>query len=200
VSGATGILGMNQDFYLYDSTTVGGIDKKYINGVKFTVREVIDINHFSFVIPNAYASSNETGGGNTIYISSLIHGFNTVQTNTKKDILNRSINLEGENYAFVTCPQLDTMKNTGSVSNIFARITLDQAPGYVCFNFLSEPKQFNQVPLDSLGELEFSVVNHDNSLYEFNDLDFSFTLEITEVVDTSDLFNISSRRGIVDVS
>jgi hypothetical protein len=200
VSGATGILGMNQDFYLYDSTTVGGIDKKYINGVKFTVREVIDLNHFSFVIPNAYASSSETGGGNSVYISSLIHGFNTVQTNTKSDVLNRSINLEGENYAFVTCPQLDTMKNTGSVSNIFARITLDQAPGYVCFNFLSEPKQFNQVPLDSLGELEFSVVNHDNSLYEFNDLDFSFTLEITEVVDTSDLFNISSRRGIVDVS
>lgn len=200
VSGSTGILGMNHNFYLYDSTTVGGIDKKYINGVQFTVREVIDLNHFSFMIPNAYATSTETGGGNNVYISSLIHGFNTVQTNTKSDILNRSINLEGENYAFLTCPQLDTMKNTGSVSNIFARITLDQAPGYVCFNFLSEPKQFNQVPLDSLGELEFSVVNHDNSLYEFNDLDFSFTLEITEVVDTSDLFNISSRRGIVDVS
>lgn len=198
--GATGIIGMNHDFYLYDATSVGGIDKKYINGNKFTVRDVIDLNNFTFVISNAYASSSETGGGNNIYISSLLHGFNTVQTNTKSNILNRSINLEGENYAFVTCPQLDTMKNTGSVSNIFARITLDQAPGYVCFNFLSEPKQFNQVPLDSLGELEFSVVNHDNSLYEFNDLDFSFTLEITEVVDTSDLFNISSRRGIVDIS
>jgi len=200
VAGATGIIGMNQNFYLYGVSSVGGISSNFINGISFTVREILDANNFSFMIPGAFATSSQQGGGNTVYISSLIHGFNTTQTNTKSDLLNRSINLEGENYAFLTCPQLDTMKNTGSVTNIFARITLDQSPGYICFNFLSEPKQFNQVPLASLAELEFSVVNHNNTLYEFNDLDFSFTLEITEVVDTSDLFNISSKRGVVDIS
>jgi hypothetical protein len=196
----TGIIGMSNDFYLYGVASLGGILSKDINGIKFTVRDIIDINTFTFMISNIFATLTETGGGDSVFISSYLHGYNGTQTNTKNSLLNRSINLEGENYSFLTCPQLDTMKNTGSVSNIFARISLDQAPGYVCFNFLSEPKQFNTVPLDLLSELEFSVVNHDGSFYEFNDLDFSFTLEITEVQDTTELFNHSSRRGISDVS
>jgi hypothetical protein len=200
----TGIIGMSNNFYLYGvtspTTDVGGIPTTSINGVQFKVRDIIDANNFTFVIPNNFSTSSVTGGGNNIFISSFLHGYTGTQTNTKNDLLNRSINLQGENYAFLTCPQLDTMKNTGSVSNIFARISLDQPPGYVCFSFLSEPKQYNDTPLSNLSELEFSVVNHDNSLYEFNDLDFSFVLEITEVIDTSNLFNHSSRRGIVDMS
>ena len=34
--------------------------------------------------------------------------------------------------------------------------------------------------------------------YEFNDLDYSFTLQITEVIDITDNFNLSSKRGIID--
>jgi hypothetical protein len=86
--------------------------------------------------------------------------------------------------------------NTGRVSNVFARITLDQSPGNIVFSFLSNPKMFDTVPLDLLSELEFSIVNHDGTLYDFNDLDFSFCLEITEVIDTTDTFNISSKRGV----
>lgn len=201
----TGIIGMSNNFYLYGiksfgGNTIGGILPQNINGIEFDVRDIIDEDTFTFIIPNRFATSTETDGGNNVYISSYLHGYNGTQTNTKNDLLNRSINLEGENYAFLTCPQLDTVKNTGNVKNIFARITLDQAPGYVCFNFLSEPKQFNIVPLDLLSELEFSIVNHNDTLYEFNDLDYSFTIEITEVQDTSDLFNHSSRRGINDIS
>ena len=66
------------------------------------------------------------------------------------------------------------------------------------FSYLSNPKVFDTVPLDKLEDLEFSIVNHDGSLYEFNDLDYSFTLEITEVIDISDNFNLSSKRGITD--
>ena len=90
------------------------------------------------------------------------------------------------------------MKNTGNVKDIFARIILDQAPGYVCFNYLSNPKIFDTVPLSQLSELEFSIVNYDTTLYEFSDINYSFTLEITEVIDTTDLFNHSSKRGIID--
>jgi hypothetical protein len=200
----TGIIGMSNDFYLYGisskTTEIGGIPTVSMNGVKFKVRDVIDINNFTFVIPDIFSLNSVTGGENNVFISSYLHGYTGIQTNTKNDLLNRSINLEGENYSFLTCPQLDTMKNTGYVSNIFARISLDQPPGYVCYKFLSEPKQYNQTPLSSLSELEFSMINHDNTKYEFNDLDFSFVLEITEVIDTSNLFNHSSRRGIIDRS
>jgi hypothetical protein len=85
------------------------------------------------------------------------------------------------------------MINTGNVKGIFSRISLDQPPGYVCFRYLNNPKMYN-IPLDKLEELELSVVYHDGTLYEFNDLDFSFTLEITEIVDYIKSFNTSSKR------
>jgi len=163
----------------------------------FTVRHVIDEHNFTFV-SDGFSTFNETNGGDNLHISSLLHGFSGVQTNTKNTVLNRSINLEGENYAFLCCPQLATMMNTGNTKDIFARITLDQSPGSMVFSFLSNPKEFDTVPLDKLSDLEFSIQNYDGSLYDFNDLDYSFVLEITEIHDTTDNFNFSSRRGTVN--
>jgi hypothetical protein len=196
----TGTLGLNNNFYLYDIEDIGGITKTLLNNKLYTIRDIIDENTFTFMINDVYATSTEIGGGSNIHISSLKHGFNAIQTNTKNNILSRSINLQGEDYCFITCPQLDTMLNTGNVKNIFSRVSLDQPPGYVCFQYLSNPKQFHTIPLDKLEELEFSVVYHNGTLYDFNDLDFSFTLEITEVIDNTPAFNISSKRGISDTN
>jgi hypothetical protein len=66
------------------------------------------------------------------------------------------------------------------------------------FSYLSNPKVFDSVPLNQLNELEFSILNYDGTEYEFNDLDYSFTLQITEVIDITDNFNLSSKRGIID--
>lgn len=196
----SGTIGLDANFYLYgvasDTLDIGGIRVSDINSSQFSVREVLTVDRFTFVVSDSFATKIDTGGGTSVFISSLLHGFTGVQTNTKNSSLNRSINLQGENYAFLTCPQLDTMKNTGTVTDIFARFSLDQPPGYVCFNFLSQPKVWNDTPLNSLSELEFQVVNWDSTLYEFNDMDFSFSLEITEIVDTTPMFNQSSRRGI----
>lgn len=194
-AGTKGIVGMNQNFYLYGASAVGGITADVLNSNKYTVRDIIDANTFNFSANN-FATTTEQGGGTNVYINSLLHGFNGVQDNTKNDLLNRSINLEGENYAFLCCPQLATMANTGTVTNIFARILLDQSPGHMVFSFLSNPKEFDTVPLDQLSELEFSVVTYSNTAYEFFDLDFSFVLEITEVKDTVESFNVSSKRGV----
>lgn len=196
-TGNNGIIGMSNEFYIYGATDVGGIESNAINKMKYNVRDIIDEHTFTFD-SSSFASSTSKGGSNNVFISSLRHGFNGVQTNTKNSLLNRSINLEGENYAFLCCPQLATMKNTGNVKDIFARITLDQSPGSMVFNFLSNPKEFDTVPLNALSELEFSIVNWDNTRYEFSDLDYSFVLEITEVVDTTESFNFSSRRGVTN--
>ncbi len=196
-TGTTGIIGMSNDFYMYGATSVGGIEDKELNGIKYTVKEIIDEHTFTFDA-NSFAVSMETGGGNNIFISSLRHGFNGIQANTKNSLLNKPINLEGENYAFVCCPQLATMMNTGSVKDIFARVTLDQSPGSMVFTYLSNPKEFDTVPLNSLNELDLSIVNYDGTKYEFNDLDWSCCLEITEVIDTTESFNYSSRRGVTN--
>jgi hypothetical protein len=195
----SGILGLSNSFYIYGCEDIGGINKTILNGVLMNIRDIIDANSFTFMI-NDFATSTVMGGGSYIYISSLKHGYNGIQTNTKNSLLNRSINLQGEDYCFLTCPQLKTMLNTGNVSNVFARISLDQPPGYVCFKYLSNPKIFNIVPLDKLTELEFAVSNYDTSLYEFQDINWSFVLEITEVTDATNAFNVSSRRGVIDTS
>lgn len=199
VNSTVGVLGMANTFRLYNCPVTGGIDPRYLNNVLFKVHEIIDKNTFNFHLINAYAESSESNGIN-VYISSYKHGFSEIQTNTKNNILNRSINLEGENYAFLCSPQLATVRNTGSVKNIFARIILDQSPGTVVFNYLSNPKRFENVPLSSLDTIDFSVLNYDGTEYIFNDLDYSFTLEITEIVDTIENFNMSSKRGLTDIS
>jgi hypothetical protein len=196
--GTEGIIGLNQNFYLYNVKSIGGIITDNLNNKLFTVRKIIDENTITFYNTYGYASSSEMGGGEGIYISSIIHGFNGIQTNTKNNVLNRSINLQGENYVFLCCPQLATMMNTGKVTDIFARITLDQSPGNMVFSFLSNPKTFDNVPLDKLSEMEFRILNYDGSPYDFTDLDYSFTLEITEVKDITDAFNYSSRRGVTN--
>ncbi len=192
----TGTISLSQDFYLYSAQDVGGIKKEYINNEVLKIREILDENNITFQV-NTFSTKNERGGGDSIFISSLLHGFRGAQTNTINNVLHRSINLEGENYAFLKCPQLSSMLNTGSVKDVFARISLDQSPGNMVFAFLSNPKTFDDVPLNRLGELEFSVINYDNSLYEFNELDYSFVLEITEEIDTSEQINVSSRRNFV---
>jgi hypothetical protein len=197
-SGNSGITSFNQDFYLYGVKHVGDMSPNNINNKLFTVRDIIDESTFTFYNQYDQANIDEQGGGNTVYISSLLHGFNGDQTNTKINVLNRSINLQGENYAFLCCPQLATMMNTGDVKNVFARISLDQSPGSMVFSYLSNPKIFDNVPLNQLNELEFSIINFDGTYYEFFDLDYSFTLEITEIIDVTDSFQVSSRRGIVD--
>ena len=198
IDGTYGVVGMSMDFSLYRVESLSGISQDKLNGIKFTVRDVIDENNFTFNVTGYYSNSKVSGGGTGLFINSLLHGFNGVQTNTKNGLIDRSISLEGENYTFLTCPQLGTMRNTGDVSDIFARITLDQSPGMMVFNFLSNPKEFDTAPLNSLEELEFSMVNFDNTFYEFNDLDYSMTIEIIETIDTNYAFNISSRRGITD--
>jgi len=194
----SGIIGFDQDFKLYNIKDVGGIIGDNFNNKNFTIRNIIDENTFTFYTNDFLATSTESGGGDSGYISSLIHGFNGIQQNTKDNLLNRSINLQGENYSFLCCPQLSTMMNTGDVKNVFARVILDQSPGSMVFSYLSNPKIFDKTPLDKLDELEFSIQNYDGTLYEFNDLDYSFTLQITENIDVTDSFNVSSKRGIVD--
>jgi len=196
--GSSGITTFHQDFYIYGSKMVGGISPNDINSKPFKVRDILDKDTFTFNNIFGKALSDEKGGGNNVYISSLLHGFNGEQTNTKNSLLNRSINLQGENYAFLCCPQLATMMNTGKVKNVFARISLDQSPGSMVFSYLSNPKIFDTTPLNQLNDLEFSILNYDGTEYEFNDLDYSFTLQITESIDVTDGFQISSRRGITD--
>jgi hypothetical protein len=193
-----GIIGMSDQFFLYNAEPLGDIPSIQLNSKPFVPIKIIDDNIILFKL-NEYATHIEKGGGINIHINSLKHGFSGTQTNTENGVLFRSISLEGEQYAFLRCPVLGTVISTGVIKDIFARISLSESPGAVIFDsFLSNPKLFDEGSLPSLDALEFSVTLHDNSFYDFNDLDFSFTLEITEHVDYLENTNLSSRRGVLE--
>lgn len=203
VPSTQGIIGMSNNFYLYDVTTVGGIDQAFINGTakgsEHTIRDVIDLDNFTFNCDGGYATSSAQGGGN-VFISSLKHGFTGEQNNTKNDSLNRSINLQGQDYVFLCNKELSTLLNINEeAKNVFARIQLSESPGAVIFNgFLTEPKLYLDAPLANLTKLKFQVKYYDGKLYDFVDLDWSMALKIVELIDVNEFFNMSSRRGVID--
>lgn len=188
---------------LYNATTTGGILKSSINNIPYTIT-VIDANNYYISVKNAFAKTATTGGGDFLRISannsgSTLYGFAGLQDNTSDGTnLNKQIDLNGEDYVFLVCPQLETLGNSNQrVKNIFAKILLTGVPGTRLYNtFLSNPKTFDVSPLTKLETLEFEMKRQDNILFDLNGLDYSFSLEIVEFIDEVRDTGYSSRRGI----
>ena len=64
--------------------------------------------------------------------------------------------------------------------------------------FLSTPKIFDPL-VGTLNSIEFNVKIHDNILYNFLGIDYSFSIEIIEVIDVLTSKGLSSRRGNRDI-
>jgi len=195
-----GIFGLSDNIFIYSSDAINGLLATDINNNSFAIQDIIDSNIFVVMSLNAYCSNTAkiTGGGSNIFISSEKNGFQGVQTNTKNNLLNRSINLEGENYVFLCCPTLSLIMNSGIVQNIFTKITLQEGTGAVLFNSGLDVSIIFENGLPELQTLLFEVITHDNLYYEFNNLDYSFCLNITEFVDNLTDTGFSSRRGVTD--
>lgn len=114
--------------------------------------------------------------------------------------LNRALKLSGENYIYMTSPLLESMlttsPNENEVTDIFYVLQLNAPPGSVMFNsFVGNPKRFYEAPLPFLDEVEFKFVTHDGELFEFNDQDHSFTIEIVEAIQKVEGTEFSSQIG-----
>ena len=89
---------------------------------------------------------------------------------------------------------MDTVN--GNVSNIFSKILLSSFPGATIFNtYISSPKIFYDKPLAILDKIDFVFKNSKGELYNFNNVDHSFTLKITENIDLLEDSQISSRSN-----
>lgn len=199
----------------YRSEDIGGLLAKVINGTYRRIK-VIDANSYSVESEDIFATKTETGGGSLIRISShfnntantisnTLYGFNGLQDNTSDGTnINKSVNLDGENYVLLTSPQLGTFSTSGlinnakkiKVENVFAKLLLTGAPGTIIFNsFISSPKIFDKALFPKLSELEFTVKRQDSENYDFFGLDYSFGLEISEIIDEISGSSYSARRG-----
>lgn len=112
--------------------------------------------------------------------------------------LNRAVQLTGENYIMLTSPQLESMETTNrNIPTAFYKLQLSSSPGSVIFNaFVGNPKVFYDTPLTFLDELEWLFKQYDGSLFEFNDADHSFTIEIVETIQKIESIGESSKLGL----
>ncbi|AYV85309.1 MAG: hypothetical protein Satyrvirus10_10 [Satyrvirus sp.] len=91
------------------------------------------------------------------------------------------LNMTGYNYFYISCPELELYHNTKPVKNVFSVVRWFDNPGNVVFDSFEPSTKIFRTPLSFLFELNFAFYHPDGRLVEFNGLDHSFTLEITEL-------------------
>ena len=211
-SGTGSVITFSETFILYNVTSDGtnGFPPSCINGVRFSIREVISTSLFSFSIPGNYAAlpgPNGTGvafGGNDVGISSGRHGFNGTQSNVDaSNAIIRNVNLSGPDFLYLTCPNIpmdDIIDASGKVKNILAKLYLNGPVNTVLFNSCTDiPKYFTNGFI-SLDKIHFQILDTSGSVVSTNNMDFSLSLQINPISyeDTGNQMNSRNYLRIKD--
>jgi len=114
---------------------------------------------------------------------------------TTVSVTNNILNFCGENYILLTCPYIKSSLNTGTVSNIFAKILLTGSPGNIIFNsYIILEDEFSEI-VPTLSSLRFSFYSPDGILFDFNNLNHSMTIEVIEIINKPEKTRINTRIG-----
>ena len=107
-----------------------------------------------------------------------------------------SIDVNPGTYVLLTNPLLETIYDTGPVRNIMAKIlmTSSESSKPVFSTFIMPPKIFHdQYP--TITDLSFEIYRSNGTLAD--PFDHSFTLDITEHIDTIATAGYDTRRGVI---
>lgn len=113
----------------------------------------------------------------------LDSNLNTLGINTGDIISNTLLNFNGDNYVYLTLNYIfkDSIDIRG-IKNIFAKLLLSGDPNTVIYNdFIQIGQEFSDA-IASLGEIEFFFYTPDGELFDFNNIDVSFTIELFEEI------------------
>lgn len=204
--GNTGIFGRDQEISFYrvapevkSVDNIGGILINSLNARPREILRIIDPDKYVIRVKGSYADKTVSSGGNEITVSSKLHGNRSIQANTKsgdqETALFRSVSLQGEDYLFLSSQGLDTVVNSSGIPDVFAKILLNDSPGNMVYNsFISAPKIF-QSPLSKIDTLHFKMLTSKGYPFNFNDINWSFSLEVIELVDSLINSEFSSRSN-----
>jgi hypothetical protein len=174
---------------------------------------VIDSNTYQFTVNSTSQRTSTARGGKTVQVLKP-HNFKLLfsEANTAFKLFGfidqdtdfavehtgtELVDLSGDDYFYMCSPQLsDTVKDDGTVKDIYAKILLNQSPGNILYDtFVSNPKIFFDTPLKFLDRIEFIFREPNNNLFFMNNLNHSFSLRIDEVIEIIENTNFSSRTG-----
>lgn len=118
-------------------------------------------------------------------------------------IRNNALSLAGNDYILVVCPQIPGLFSQGTITQAFAKILLhtdtggDELEKRLFNTFVSTPLYFFQ-EITNLSMLQFTFYSPDGSLYDFDGLDHSFTLEITTLAEIPKGTGIMATTGVIN--
>jgi len=94
---------------------------------------------------------------------------------------NNTINLSGYNYILMTSPIFkDSTYTSGNIDNVFAKLLLASDPSSIMYNQFVQLGEYFPTPISSLSELEVSFYDPMGNLFNFFNMEHSYTLEIYE--------------------
>jgi len=115
----------------------------------------------------------------------LDSNLNSLGISNSNIINNTLFNFNGDNYIYLTLNYIfkDSIDNK-NIKNIFAKLLLSGTPNSVIYNdFIQLGEEFLD-PIASVNYLEFFFYTADGLLYDFNNIDVSFTIELFEEIST----------------
>jgi len=115
-----------------------------------------------------------------------LEGTNSVNLNSaglEKKIESNILNFTGENlYIYMSINDYSNIITSNEIDTAFSKILLEGIPGDILFNtFVPSVKTFDE-PIPQLNEIRVKFLYPDGSLVDFNNINHSFTLKITELI------------------
>jgi hypothetical protein len=111
------------------------------------------------------------------------------------EIRQNFIQLSGDDYFLMTTDKLENFTSTGPIKTAFAKIILCDIPGKTLYNSFVNSYKIRKRQLPQLSELTFKFYAPDGTLFDFQNINHSFTLEITTVQELPKGTNISGKTG-----
>jgi hypothetical protein len=189
-------LEVNETICVENSLSYAGVPAEIINGTHKVI-EVIDYKTFKIYIGN-YNSDNsngDKGGGNNVNI--LMPDFFTI-LNDQENCINELFRFENkgydkiinynfrdtydDKYIIMVCENLNivnNIENKGEIKNFFCKISVNDEK-ILLNTFTNTPMYFHDT-IEKLYELNFKFYDKHGELYDFDNMDHSFVLEVITI-------------------
>ena len=209
-AGSGSVITFAETFILYNVSTTLGFPSSCINGVRFSVRDILSTSFFTFNVLGNYAGSagpDGTGvkfGGDGVKMSANKQGFAGTQSNVNpNNAIIRNVNLSGPDFLYLTCPDLnmdDIVDASGKVRNILAKIYLNASPGTILFNQCTDVPKYFTNGLISIDRLHLRLQDSSGSIISTNNMDYSLSLQIHPITyeDIGNSVNTRNYMRIID--
>lgn len=133
--------------------------------------------------------------------NSVISNFDSYVNDTRLNSIgnlittNLLLNLTGvNNYFLLYINDFELVQSTSSQLPCFAKILMSGLPGDVLYNtFINYPLEFD-FPLSTLNEIQVKITYGDGTFPDFRNIDHSFTLKITEMINSPRNTGINSKN------